>query len=111
MIRHRSAGCFDHAFGIDAVAFAYGGLQRRVAVTVVSVNLELGQINRQFTQWKWANTAGRKVEPAATLRLGPVHVFGMLVSHECARRDRFQYQYTGIPASMMPSAIALLRGV
>src|SRR2546423_11942084 len=58
-----------------------GLLQRRIAIAVVAVNFELLQINRQLPKSKMRHTARREIERRAALRLGPVHVIGMLVSH------------------------------
>src|SRR5580765_2757394 len=81
MIRHGSAGRFHDAVGIDAVMRGDRLLQRRVAVAVVTVDFELLQINRQLAKRKWSHVARCEIEPRRSLRLGPMHVIGMLVSH------------------------------
>ena len=83
MIRHGSAGRFHDAVGIDAVVRSDRLLQRRIAVAVVTVDFELLQINRQLAKRKWSDATGCEIEPRTALRLGPMHVIGMLVSHEC----------------------------
>ena len=82
MIRHRSAGGFHYAFGIDAMVLSDGGLQRRVAVIVVAINFEFHQVHRQFAKRKCGHATGCEIEPRAALRLGPMHVVRMLVSHQ-----------------------------
>ena len=83
MIRHGSAGRFHHAIGIDAVMRSDRLLQRRVAVAVVTVDFEFLQINWQLAKRKWSHAARCEIEPRTALRLGPMHVIGMLVSHGC----------------------------
>src|SRR6476646_1004307 len=56
-------------------------LQRRVAVAIVAVDFEFLQINRQLAKRKWSHAARCEIEPRAALRLGPMHVIGMLMSH------------------------------
>src|SRR5690348_11812313 len=80
-------------------------LERPVPVAVVAGDLELRPVQRQLADRAGAHSAGGQVVSGAALGLGPVHVIGMFVSH---LRD--QYQYTGMPASRMPSAIALFAG-
>lgn len=104
VVGHRGARGLHHAIRVHSVARRDGGLQRRVAVAVVPVDFELRPIDRQPGQRKRAYAAGGQVVAGAALGLGPVHVLRMLVSH------RLQYQYTGMPANMMPRAIALLAG-
>src|SRR5206468_9635345 len=82
MIRHGCACGFHYAIGINSVMRTYSLLQRRVTVTILPVNFELLQIDRQFAKRKWGNTARREIETRTTLRLRPMHVVGMLVSHE-----------------------------
>ena len=81
MIRHRCACGFHDAFGIDSVVRGDGLPQRRIAIAVVAVNFERLQIHWQFAKRKWRDAAGREIEPCAALRLGPIHVIGMFVSH------------------------------
>ena len=90
MIRHRSASGLHYTFGINAVVFGDSSLQRCVAVTVLSVNFELPEIHRQFAQRKCGHTARREIEPGAAPCLGPMHVVGVLMSHERARLNLAQ---------------------
>ena len=90
MIRHGSAGRFHDAVGIDAVVSSNGLLQRRVAVAIVTVNFELREVDWQFAERTRRYAARREIEPCAALRLGPMHVIGMLVSHECVRLNLLQ---------------------
>ena len=83
-------GRFHNAVGIDAVMRSDRLLQRRVAVAVVAVDFELLQINRQLAKRKWSHAARCEIEPRAALRLGPMHVIGMLVSHELRRNTNEQ---------------------
>ena len=70
--------------------FGDGGLQQCVAITVVAVDFEFFQIYWQFVESKCADAAGGEIEPGAALRLGPMHVVGMLMSHERARLNLLQ---------------------
>ena len=90
MVGHRCAGGFDNAFGIDAVMRSDRLLQRRVAVAVVAVNLEVLQINRQLAKRKWSHAARCEIKSRTALRLRPMHVIGMLVSHTRARLNLLQ---------------------
>src|SRR5206468_6772747 len=83
MIRHGCAGRLYNAFGIDSVVRSDGLLQRRVAIAVVAIDFELLQIDRQFAKWKWRHAARCEIEPHAALRLRPMDVVRVLVSHEC----------------------------
>ena len=68
-----------------------GLLQRRIAIAVVAVNFELLQINRQLPKSKMRHTARREIERRAALRLGPMHVVRMLVSHkwkQCSTKEQ-----------------------
>ena len=68
-----------------------GLLQRRIAIAVVAVNFELLQINRQLPKSKRRHTARREIERRAALRLGPMHVVRMLVSHkwkQCSTKEQ-----------------------
>ena len=56
-------------------------LQRGVAIAVVTIDFEFLQINRQLAKRKWSHAARCEIEPRTALRLGPMHVIGMLVSH------------------------------
>ena len=87
MIRHRCAQRLDHAFRINAVMFRDSLLQWRIAVVICTINFELLQIHWQFAKRKWRDAAGCKIEPRATLRLGPMHVIGLLVSHDNGRSE------------------------
>src|SRR5262244_633421 len=82
MIRHRCAGGFDNAVGTNSMMRCDRLLQRRVAVAVVAVDLEFLQINWQLRKRKWSHAARCEIEPRTALRLGPMHVIGMLVLHE-----------------------------
>src|SRR5436309_10705115 len=82
MIRHGCAGRFYNAFRIDTVLRCDGLRQRRVAITVVAIDFELLQIDRQFAKWKWRHAARCEIETHAALRLRPMHVVRVLVSHE-----------------------------
>ena len=62
-----------------------GLLQWRIAVAVVAVNLEFLQVNRQLAKRKWSHAARCEIKSRAALRLRPLHVIGMLVSHELAQ--------------------------
>src|SRR5436309_9438955 len=81
MIRHGCACGFYDAIRINFVMRSDGLLQRRVAIAVVAVDFELLQIDRQFANWKWRHAARCEIEPRAALRLRPVHVVRVLVSH------------------------------
>src|SRR6266536_2637411 len=108
MVRHGGAGGLHDTIGVHILMLSDGLLQGGVAVAVLAVDFEPGKIDRQFPQREAAHAAGSQVVAGAALGLGPVHIFRLLVSH--ARR-RLQNQYTGIPASMIPSAMALLPGL
>src|SRR6478752_3995843 len=57
-------------------------LQRQIVVSVVpAINFESFQIDWQFTKRKRSNAARCEIESRTALRLGPMHVIGMLVSH------------------------------
>src|SRR5947209_5800124 len=85
MIRHGCAGRFYNAFRIDSVMRSDGLLQRRVPIAVGAIDFELLQIDRQFAKWKWRHAARCEIEPRAALRLRPMHVVRVLVSHELPR--------------------------
>src|SRR5882724_5730252 len=87
MIRHGCAGRFYNAFRIDSVMRSDGLLQRRVPIAVVAIDFELLQIDRQFAKWKWRHAARCEIEPRATLRLRPMHVVRVLVSHATVRKS------------------------
>src|SRR5262245_66357676 len=58
-------------------------LQRRIAVAIVAaINFECIQGNWQFTKRKRRYAARGEIEPRTALRFGPIHVIGMLVSHD-----------------------------
>ena len=65
-------------------------LERRAAVTVLAIDFEFLQVNWQFLERKCSDTTGGKIEPSAALHLGPMHVIGMLVSHQWARLNLLQ---------------------
>ena len=90
MVCHRSACRFYDAFGINAVVFSDGGLQRRVAVTVLPINFEFRQIHWKFARGKCRHATRCEIESRATLRLRPMHVVRMLVSHEWVRLNLVQ---------------------
>src|SRR5438309_4860731 len=58
-----------------------GLLQRRIAIAIGAVNFELLQINRQLPKSKMRHPARRKIVSHTALRLRPVHIIGMLLSH------------------------------
>src|SRR6476620_8471150 len=83
MICHGGARRFHNAFGIDTVMCSDRLLQRRIAVSVVAaINFECVQMDWQFTKRKRRYAARGEIEPRAALRFGPIHVIGMLVSHD-----------------------------
>ena len=57
-------------------------LQRRVAVAVVPVDFELLQIHWKFAKRKVRHAARCEIKSRAAQRLRPMHVIGMLVSHD-----------------------------
>src|SRR5207253_1983648 len=70
------------------------------------------QISLEPAQRKRGHATRSQIEPGLTTRLGPMHVLGMFLCHEdVLLLKRRQYQYTGIPLSMIRSAIMLLIGV
>src|SRR6266487_962013 len=85
MIRHRCACGFYDAVGIDTVMPSDGLLQQRIAIAVVAVNFERLQVHPQLAKRKWRDATRREIEPCTALRFGPMHVIGMLVSHELPR--------------------------
>ena len=90
MICHGCARGFHDAVGIDTVMRGDGLLQLRVAVAVVAVDFEFLKIHWQVAKRKWRHAARCKIEPCAAPRLGPMHVIGLLVSHECVRLNLIQ---------------------
>src|SRR6266436_3585539 len=86
MIRHRSAcGGYD-AIGIYAAFCGDGLLQRRVAVSAVSVDFELIDGDAEFAEREGADAAGGKVVAGLAVKLGPLHVVGVAISHEVIAR-------------------------
>ena len=84
MIRHGSAGRLYNAVGIDSIVRSNRCLQWRVAIAVVAIDFELFQIDRKFAERKRRHAARCEIEPRTALRLRPMHVVRVLVSHECA---------------------------
>src|SRR5258705_13192598 len=82
MIRHGCARGLYDTFRINSVMRSDGLLQRRAAIAVVAIDFELLQIDRQFAKWKWRHAARCEIEPRAALRLRPMHVVRVLVTHE-----------------------------
>src|SRR5207249_5545372 len=85
MIRHGCARGFYDAIRINPVMRSDGLLQGRVAVAIVAVNFQLLQFDWQLAEWKWRHAARCEIEPRAALRLRPMHVVRVLVSHELPR--------------------------
>ena len=67
-----------------------GLLQRSVAIVVSAIYFQVLQIHRQFMRRKRRHAARGEIEPCAALRLRPMHVVRMLVSHEWALLDLVQ---------------------
>src|SRR6478736_651154 len=83
MICHGGARRFHNAVGINTVMCGDCFLQRRIAVSVVAaINFECVQMDWQFTKRKRRYAARGEIEPRTALRFGPIHVIGMLVSHD-----------------------------
>src|SRR4029077_53220 len=111
MICHGSAGRFHHAIGSDAVMRSDRLLQRRVAIAVGAIEFEFLQINRQLAKKKWRHAARCEIEPRAALRLGPMHVIGMLVSHELSSVTRRSTAIPAVgPAGILPAEDKLNQG-
>src|SRR4029077_4064903 len=82
MVRHRCARGFYNAFRINSVVSGDSLLQWRIAVAVIAVNFELLQSDWQVAKRKWRHAARCEIETRAAFRLRPMHVVGVLVSHE-----------------------------
>src|SRR5215472_16807954 len=111
MIRHRCARGFHDAVGVNFVVRGNGLLQWRIDVVIRAINFERLQIHWQFAKRKWRHTTGCEIEPRATLCLRPMHVIGMLVSHESSSVTRIltrtcKPRSTAVPA-VRPIAIRL----
>src|SRR5215469_3912797 len=119
MIGHRSAGRRYDAFLRHAAFLRQALLQRFVAVSRRTGNVEILQSHFEFGQRIVGNTAGGQVIPRARACLSPFHVVRMLApmieTHSgCPavflRACQRQIKYAGMPAATIANAIPVFFG-